>query len=161
MDSKTFSLVSRDLDDLASEQLNVKGQEYPTNDDRLSNFKSTADIANQLVGDVPVRITPAVVGLIFALKHFIPILKYANGENIKSEDPMGKAADLVNYVKLLYAMGYEQDTNIHGIQEALEELDTKYVGVPGYIAPEALTPDGHCIVCNLEPHLCKCRVPEG
>lgn len=163
MDSRTFKHLCDLVDTIAEEQLGVKGIEYPTSDDRLSNFYDTARIADLLLGSKPIRINAGVVALIFSLKHFIPVLKYSMGQEIHSESPISKAADLQNYVKLMFAIGEQEAVSHPRPQDGCESPLTgeateapKYVGIPGYFPPEALAPDNTCITCAHAPELCVC-----
>lgn len=106
MNTERLIEICRDVDEEAGNALTTKGADYPTNADRLSNFKATAELVNSLAGREVV--TPAIVALVFFTKHLVPLYKFASGEVVESEPPVGRAADAQNYIKLMYALGMEQ-----------------------------------------------------
>lgn len=108
MNTERLIEICRDVDEEAGEALITKGKDYPTNADRLSNFKATAELVNSLAGREVV--TPAIVALVFFTKHLVPLYKFASGEVVESEPPIGRAADAQNYIKLMYALGVDKTT---------------------------------------------------
>jgi len=108
MNSAEFVAIAKQIDDEASTALRTKGEDSPVNDDRLSNFTATAEIASLILNR---DVTPAEVAVIFFIKHFIPLVKFAEGTELVSEPPLGRAADAQNYIKLMYAIGAETLTD--------------------------------------------------
>lgn len=109
MNTKQFMELREELRKEAEGVLAVKGYDYPTNDDRLSNFKSIADICNIVLGRTD--ITPGLVWFIYMMKHIIPFSKWVvDGKRLESEPIMSRAVDLENYNFLGYALGSEQET---------------------------------------------------
>lgn len=105
MDSMRFKNLVEETNMACKELLNLKGGEYSTNDERLSNFKK----ASHLFG-----ITPLQVSAILAHKHFDAICRYITNdakkyEQILSEPIEGRIHDLINYMYLILAIIEEQN----------------------------------------------------
>ena len=106
MNTNEFLTLSEKIDENATHSLNTKGKDYPPTEDRLSNFKHIGYIVRLLSGDErPDPGDPAVVALVYFLKHLIPIFKYSLGQVVESEPVVGRAGDAINYLKFLVAIG--------------------------------------------------------
>lgn len=79
-----------------------KSLDYASEDDRLSDFKETAE---------SIGITPEQVLMVFATKHWRAINTYIkNGcQDTRSEPIIGRIYDLQNYLDLLIALKEEDD----------------------------------------------------
>lgn len=80
--------------------LEVKGEDYASDVDRLSNFKQ---VANNL--DIPAL----QVWAVYAAKHFIAVSKYAKDGIAASEPIHGRFIDLANYAVLGAALAAEHE----------------------------------------------------
>lgn len=108
MDINTFNLiVDATVEDTAN-LLKVKGGEYASDQDRLSNFKRAAE----LTGSDPLQIA-----LIYMSKHFDAVCSYVRhqsiGKDLKLSEPIeGRFNDLINYCILMKAIIHEQRGNL-------------------------------------------------
>ena len=69
------------------------------NNDVLKNFKSVSD---------RLQLTPLQVWAVYAMKHMDAIASFAADEDIpQAEEITGRFADLLNYLKLGYALAIE------------------------------------------------------
>ena len=110
IDAETFKRTIEELDTAAKNILNTKGKDYPTNDDRLSNFKAISEVLKLLLGKDTVEITPGLVWAIYNLKHDIPFIRWVvEGKSPESESILERAADLQNYNAIGYAIGTEKE----------------------------------------------------
>jgi len=108
MNTEEFITLRNSLHTEAEKVLESKGWDYPTSDDRLSNFKSIASIVNEILGRND--ITPGLVWFIYEMKHIIPFTKWVvEGKQMESESPFSRAVDIANYNELGLAIGAEQD----------------------------------------------------
>lgn len=96
MNQKDFDKIIGETINSIGELLKVKGGEYSSADDRLSNFKR---------GSALTGCTPLQVAFIYASKHFDGIASYVRDPNRPSSEPIeGRFDDLINYCILMKAL---------------------------------------------------------
>lgn len=100
MNSKEFNKIVADTILSTADLLIKKGGEYSSEEDQLSNFKSSAK---------DLRLTPLQIALVYSHKHFSAICNYvrkdAKGLTQNLSEPIeGRIDDLINYCFLLKAL---------------------------------------------------------
>ena len=100
MKQEQFDILLSQTVESINNLLKVKGGEYASDQDRLSNFRRGAALCG---------ITPLQVAFIYASKHYDAIATYirddASGtERQRSEGIEGRLDDLINYAILIKAL---------------------------------------------------------
>ncbi len=75
-----------------------KGADYTISADRLDNFKRAA---------AQLGVSPKLIWLVYAFKHWSAIVSWASGKDLKSEPIRGRFLDLANYCGLGTALEVE------------------------------------------------------
>lgn len=79
-----------------TELLTVKGGEYASSEDRLSNFKRGAALTG---------VPPLTVAMVYASKHYDAIASYVRNPARPASEPIeGRFDDLINYCILMKAI---------------------------------------------------------
>jgi len=113
MDAVTFNnLIERRIE-LIRSVLATKNAEYNNGKDKLSNFKRSAELANEV--DVNSLITPAQEAAAFMRKHIVSVFdlinKHANGDRIERSMIDEKIGDAINYLILIEALLLDDSVN--------------------------------------------------
>lgn len=92
MKAKEFYHLTRGFYEHCMDIMKSKGEAYSGQEDKLGNFKRTAERNG---------ILPILVWKIFFDKHYDALCSYIRGEYKDSEPIKGRIADLINYLFLL------------------------------------------------------------
>ena len=99
MTSAEFVRVLEEFMGAQRSLLRAKGNDYQTNDDRLSNFKTVAELTG---------LTPTQVWSVFFMKHVTAIMKFVRSGELRDESIQSRLHDAANYAVLLDAIVREQ-----------------------------------------------------
>jgi len=99
MTFKEYDLITRKFMDDTLKMGEGKGREYANSSDRLDNFKRIAKQTGT---------TPEIVAMVYATKHWDSINWAIKNKNYKDID--GRIADVINYLLLLRAIIFEEET---------------------------------------------------
>lgn len=103
MTHEIFKKLLEELDGNASETLAEKNARYSSSDDALHNFKSGAEIMGG---------TPAQACWGYLTKHLTALRDMIQRDDFSNRDDLReKCQDIVNYIRFIWALGNEAESN--------------------------------------------------
>lgn len=103
MSNEEFSRLLNELDGNSLETLTTKNARYSTNGDALHNFRDGGDI----IGG-----TPAEACWGYLTKHLVALRDMVKRNDFSNrEDFLEKCQDSINYIRFLWCIGNEEESN--------------------------------------------------
>ena len=115
MNCSQFDILTNALLNDCRDLLDTKGDDYSTNTDRLSHFKTVSDLCKKSKYDV---------WLVLFSKHVVAITNYINKRDFEGsaeEDIHSRIKDAINYLVLLQALISEDK-----LDEAVNKIESKF-----------------------------------